>query len=130
MAEEKEKPKLPSFATMAKNFARDLAEYVKAGAPNVSESRYKNRLNTCKKCPDLIKEAMRCGKCGCLVEHKAKWKTTKCPADKWTPEVLSATQKEKLEQMRAKKYNEQRKRENDKAVLDAKRQKDNSKTSD
>ena len=22
---------------------------------------------------------MRCGKCGCLVQHKAKWQTTTCP---------------------------------------------------
>ena len=26
---------------------------------------------------------MRCGKCGCLLEHKAKWKTADCPDNKW-----------------------------------------------
>tara|TARA_R100000030_G_scaffold58753_1_gene44140 strand:+ start:1332 stop:1439 length:108 start_codon:yes stop_codon:yes gene_type:complete len=28
----------------------------------------------------------RCGACGCLVEHKAKWKTTDCPKGKWKPQ--------------------------------------------
>ena len=26
---------------------------------------------------------MRCGSCGCLLEHKAKWKTADCPMSKW-----------------------------------------------
>ena len=30
-------------------------------------------------CPHLKKEIDRCGICGCLVEHKAKWATSKCP---------------------------------------------------
>ena len=128
--ENKEKPKLPSFTTMAKNFAKDLAKYVAQGAPNVSESSYKERLLTCKRCPDLIKSNMRCGKCGCLVEHKAKWKTTKCPADKWMPEVLSSTQKDKLEEIRKNKEAQQRERINAKVAVDAKREKDNPEAGD
>ena len=128
--ENKKEPKLPSFATMAKNFAKDLTKYIAQGAPNVSEVRYKERLNTCKRCPDLIKSTMRCGKCGCLVEHKAKWKTTKCPADKWLPEVLTPDQKENLEKIRKERELQQRKRINAKTVVDAKRKKDNSETSD
>lgn len=33
---------------------------------------------------------MRCGKCGCMVEHKAKWRTTTCPDDpqRWKPQDL------------------------------------------
>jgi hypothetical protein len=34
-------------------------------------------------CPHLIKKSMRCGVCGCLLEHKAKWKTADCPKNKW-----------------------------------------------
>ena len=48
MSEEREKPKLPSFTTMAKNFAKDLATYVAQGAPNVSEKNYQARLDTLK----------------------------------------------------------------------------------
>ena len=90
MSKSEKKPKLPSFATMAKNFAKDLAEYVKQGAPNVTPSNYKNRLKACEACPHLIKEKMRCGKCGCLVEHKAKWKTTNCPdkPTRWPAELI------------------------------------------
>jgi hypothetical protein len=39
-------------------------------------------------CPHLKKEATpRCGLCGCLVEMKAKWKTTTCPdkPSRWEP---------------------------------------------
>jgi len=87
---EEEKPKLPSFATMAKNFATDLAKYIKEGAPNVSAENYEARLEECKKCPLLIKSTMRCGKCGCLIEHKARWKTTNCPdkPSRWKPEIM------------------------------------------
>ena len=33
---------------------------------------------------------MRCGKCGCLIEHKARWKTTNCPdsPSRWKPEIV------------------------------------------
>tara|TARA_R110000787_G_scaffold283355_1_gene396038 strand:- start:806 stop:1129 length:324 start_codon:yes stop_codon:yes gene_type:complete len=87
---EKGKPKMPSIFTMAKTFTADLAKYVKEGAPNVSPESYKKRLETCAACPDLIKDKMRCGQCGCLVEHKAKWKTTDCPnvPSKWPVELM------------------------------------------
>ena len=121
----KEKPKLPSFITMAKNFAGELAKYVAEGAPNVSESNYKKRLQTCKTCPHLIENVMRCGKCGCLLEHKAKWKTTKCPIDKWIPEVLSSEQLEKLETVRVNSQKQAILREKAK---NAQKKKDNSET--
>ena len=75
----KEEPKLPSFFTMAANFTKELAAYAAKGAPNVSPENYTKRLEACGKCPFFKKEKMRCGKCGCLLEHKAKWRTTTCP---------------------------------------------------
>ena len=39
--------------------------------------------------PNVLRHLMRCGKCGCLVEHKAKWKTTTCPDGKWKEQDLS-----------------------------------------
>ncbi len=88
--EEKEKPQIPSFLTMAKNFTTDLAKYIKEGAPNVSAENYIERLEACKACPFLIESNMRCGKCGCLIEHKARWKTTDCPdkPSRWKPEIV------------------------------------------
>ena len=40
---------------------------------------YAERLDACNSCIQLIKKSMRCGKCGCLIEHKAKWETATCP---------------------------------------------------
>jgi len=93
----KEKPKLPSLLTMTTNFAKELAEYVAKGAPNVSAENYEKRLEVCNTCPFLIKDAMRCGKCGCMLEHKAKWKTSDCPAipSKWEPEMMMSDEQHK-----------------------------------
>jgi len=87
---EKEESKIPSMFTMAKNFAADLTKYIKEGAPNVSAENYQARLDACASCPFLIKSNMRCGKCGCLIEHKAKWKTTNCPdtPSRWKSEIM------------------------------------------
>ena len=90
MSEDKDKKqKLPSFFQMAKNFAVELKKYVAEGAPNVTLINYHKRLAACEGCDDLIKDRMRCGLCGCLIEHKAKWKTADCPAkpSKWPIEV-------------------------------------------
>ena len=71
--------KPPSLFQMITNFGKELSKYIKEGAPNVTPDQYTRRLTTCKKCPHLIKKSMRCGLCGCLLEHKAKWSTTDCP---------------------------------------------------
>ena len=82
--------KTPSIFQMAKNFSADLAKYIKEGAPNVSNKDYVERLEACNACPHLIKKSMRCGLCGCLLEHKAKWKTTTCPhkPSKWKEQYI------------------------------------------
>jgi len=93
------KPKMPSIFKMAANFAKDLSKYILEGAPNVSHKAYTERLEACTKCPHLIKESMRCGKCGCLLEHKAKWRTTTCPdtPSRWKPIYLSPEDMVKIE---------------------------------
>ena len=55
------KKKLPSLITMAKNFSKDLAKYVAAGAPNVSEKDYEDRLDACSKCVYFIEDRVRSG---------------------------------------------------------------------
>lgn len=84
-----DKKKTPSLWQMTKNFSKDLATYVKEGAPNVSEEEYKFRLEKCYACEYFIKDKARCRACGCLVEYKARWKTTKCPKNKWAPQIKS-----------------------------------------
>jgi len=75
--------KAPSFLDMMKNFTKDVIDYAKEGAPHVTTSQYNERLRVCGNCPHLKRDTMRCGKCGCIVEHKAKWGTTTCPDDRW-----------------------------------------------
>tara|TARA_R110002020_G_scaffold78287_3_gene196974 strand:+ start:200 stop:511 length:312 start_codon:yes stop_codon:yes gene_type:complete len=71
--------KPPSMLTMIRSFSKDLVTYVAQGAPNVSREDYVDRLDSCNNCEHLKKEHMRCGLCGCLLQHKARWKTTDCP---------------------------------------------------
>ena len=106
--------KPPSFFQMAKSFTKELAKYVKEGAPNVTEEEYVARLDTCKECEFLIERTMRCGACGCLLEHKAKWKTADCPKLKWpklnlTEEDIKAkkAQEERVEKAKEKHVEEQ-----------------------
>ena len=47
--------------------------------PSYIPDDYLERLSECKRCPNLKIKHMRCGLCGCLIQHKAKWKTTDCP---------------------------------------------------
>jgi len=76
----------PTIFTMVKSFTKDLATYIKQGAPNVTPDAYAIRLDTCNACEFLNKKSMRCNACGCKLEHKAKWKTADCPKNKWVKE--------------------------------------------
>ena len=81
-----------SIFQMIKTFAKEAALYAKNGAPNVTQKEYRKRLEACNICPHLKKDLMRCGVCGCLVEHKAKWQTSQCPDEpqRWAKIVVGA----------------------------------------
>jgi len=70
-----------SITQMLSNFKKELVEYVKQGAPNVTADQYKQRLLKCNSCEHLKNK--RCGLCGCVVEVKAKWATSDCPDNRW-----------------------------------------------
>jgi hypothetical protein len=53
------------------------------GAQNVSKEEYIGRVDVCNTCVHFIHKDYTCGVCGCLMHIKAKWKTSKCPKDKW-----------------------------------------------
>ena len=78
-----EEQKPPTMLGMIKSFTKDLAKYIKEGGKNVTPEDYAIRLDVCNGCTYFKKESMRCGRCGCLLEHKAKWKTSECPENKW-----------------------------------------------
>ena len=78
---------MKSTFKMLKNFAKEVKQFAEAGAPHVTTLQYKKRVDACAECPHLKKDIDRCGLCGCLIEHKAKWATAKCPDDpaRWEP---------------------------------------------
>tara|TARA_R110002020_G_scaffold118530_2_gene270809 strand:+ start:297 stop:584 length:288 start_codon:yes stop_codon:yes gene_type:complete len=87
MEQEDKYQKPPSMFEMVKTFGKELTKYIKEGAPNVTPTEYVERLKECGTCEHLIKKSMRCGLCGCLLQHKAKWSTTDCPdkPSRWKP---------------------------------------------
>jgi len=70
---------MPSIYNMVKGFVKEAVEYAKQGAPHVTAKQYEDRLKACYSCEHLKKDVERCGLCGCLIEHKAKWATASCP---------------------------------------------------
>ena len=86
----------PNIFNMISSFARELKTYIAEGAPNVTTEDYVQRLEACDSCEHLIREKMRCGLCGCLLEHKAKWKTTTCPdkPTRWKEQILDGERQE------------------------------------
>ena len=90
--------KPPSMFQMVKSFSKDLVTYIADGANNVNEEDYAQRLDACKVCPYLKPTHMRCGMCGCLIEHKARWKTASCPdkdVQRWKPQDMTKPSNEK-----------------------------------
>tara|TARA_R100001591_G_scaffold78894_1_gene86153 strand:- start:1334 stop:1675 length:342 start_codon:yes stop_codon:yes gene_type:complete len=77
-----------SVYKMVKGFVKEAVKFAKEGAPHVTAKQYEQRLNACFSCPHFKSDVERCGLCGCLVEHKAKWATTTCPdkeVKRWDP---------------------------------------------
>lgn len=56
---------------------------------------------------------MRCGLCGCLLEHKAKWKTTTCPdkPERWKPVFMDKAALELKKNFDEKEEEEKRKKQ-------------------
>jgi uncharacterized Fe-S radical SAM superfamily protein PflX len=42
-----------------------------------------NRLNICENCEHLIKITRQCSKCFCVVDAKARLRSSTCPEGKW-----------------------------------------------
>jgi len=71
--------KPPSFFEMARKFTKAAGEHLANGMRTVTQEVYMDRLDSCNKCPNLVKDKKRCGLCGCVLEHKAKWESAGCP---------------------------------------------------
>jgi hypothetical protein len=51
----------------------------------VSDAEYERRLTICRACPEYMPDAIKCRKCGCFLQLKARLATEdgQCPEDKW-----------------------------------------------
>lgn len=86
----------PSPLEMAQNFVNALSNWVKAGAPVVSEEVYRERMAICEACEYWKPEArFGLGKCtapGCGCTKLKLWLSTEhCPLNKWPCNTQSKT---------------------------------------
>ena len=83
--------KPPTLFQMLKTFTKDTAEFVASGAPLVTRTDYAERLDACLSCEHIQKKHMRCGLCGCMLQLKAKMKTSTCPdkPSRWKPQQVT-----------------------------------------
>jgi hypothetical protein len=72
-----------SFLDRAKSIIKATTKHVLSGAEHVSEEEYLKRAKECDSCIHFIKKDNVCGICGCIMDVKAKWKTSECPKNKW-----------------------------------------------
>lgn len=79
----KDQKKLPPLKRMAKTFLDSSYKQLRAGNPQRTDEEIARIKDICMECPHLIKEKMRCSKCGCFVDVKARWQTAHCPEGKW-----------------------------------------------
>jgi|TARA_B100001939_G_C16442080_1_gene405268 hypothetical protein len=86
MSEEKN---YPSLAKQGENLGKFVWELFQHTAKNpdsllVSDEIYEERLNICKSCEWYDPEPIRCKKCGCWLQNKARMGLDSCPIGKWS----------------------------------------------
>ncbi len=72
----------PGIAKMAKQFAKETVLYIKEGRPKKHKDEIARIKAICEGCNEFSK-ARRCYLCGCKMDIKMTWATTKCPLKKW-----------------------------------------------
>jgi len=73
----------PSMPTMGKNFAKEGIKHIAGGMKKRSDEEYKKCMAICDICEWFVKDKVRCQKCGCKMQVKARWVTAHCPINKW-----------------------------------------------
>lgn len=71
----------PNLIKTGWNFVKAVANHTANGFQNVSTEEYENRMLICDTCP--LRNASRCTQCNCYLPSKAKWKSERCPINKW-----------------------------------------------
>ena len=84
---ENEEKQFPPLIEQGKNFAKSAAEVVKTtikGYPPFAPYEIqKERLKICNECEYLNVELNRCIECGCNINRKIFYSSSKCPKEKW-----------------------------------------------
>lgn len=70
---------MTGFGKLVWQFAGELKEHAKNGFKVVPPAVYASRLKKCEGCPLKAKDSWKCTDCGCNMEIKAKWQTSRCP---------------------------------------------------
>ncbi len=87
--------KMPGLLEQAGNLLDAAIKHIKDGAKEVDGLEYQHRIQTCEGCEFLEPAQFRCTQCGCYMKTKAKWRTSRCPKDKWLPlEMIQSQNKE------------------------------------
>lgn len=73
----------PSLLQQGKNLISSLKDIISEDDILVSYEIQHNRMNICKMCDRYSERRKRCKECGCFLEAKTKFSSSKCPLDKW-----------------------------------------------
>lgn len=77
------KKKRKSWISKAFNFTIAVFKHIIDGFRKTSRFNWQLRILTCMDCEHSKNEWKECDVCGCPIEEKAKWKSEKCPKNKW-----------------------------------------------
>lgn len=77
------KVQAPSLIKKIQNFTSAFVDYAKSGFLNTPEYEQKLRMDTCRQCKFFEPINELCLGCGCFLQSKINWSTSKCPEGKW-----------------------------------------------
>ena len=70
----------------AVRFVRAMVRHARDGFQQVDDDTYFERLWDCRNCEQShanANETWTCDACGCVLQTKARWRSERCPLDKW-----------------------------------------------
>lgn len=73
----------PSLIQQGKNLISSLKDITSGNGFLANDEIQRNRMDICRMCDQYSERRKRCKKCGCLLEAKVKFASSRCPLDKW-----------------------------------------------
>jgi rubrerythrin len=78
-----QKYRLPSMLERIRSFAQAVNVAAAMGLESRDSQETEEVLLICARCPYLIPEKFTCGKCGCFLAIKSRFRNFRCPENKW-----------------------------------------------